>query len=85
MKKGKIRIFPSKVDNLVWQEKGKWRMAILIGDEYYETDPYNDKQCALAEIKGWWDGIKIQVEEFLKQAEDEERDDKTTATGSQNT
>ena len=74
-----------KVDNYVWEEKGKWKMSIIIGDEYYETAFYDDKQYALAEIKGWWDGIKIQVEEFIKKAEDEERNNKTTATGSQNT
>ena len=61
-----ITVFPSKVDCYLWQEEGKWYASIFIGREYYETDPYKDKQSAVAEAYGWWEGTKRQVDKFFE-------------------
>lgn len=71
MNKKKITSFPSKVDADIFQLHGLWKCSISIGEEYYETDPYKDKGCAIAELRGWWDGTKIKVEQFLKSVENE--------------
>ena len=42
-----------------------WGASIAIGDCYYETDPYKDKQDAIAEQRGCLLAIKEQIEEYL--------------------
>ena len=66
MSNKKITVFPSKVDCDLWQEEGKWKAYISIGEEYYETDPYKNKQSAVAEAYGWWDSAKCQVDKFFE-------------------
>ena len=53
------------------EQSGRWLGSISIGEEYYETDPYKDKECAIAELRGWWNGTKIKVEQYLKSVENE--------------
>lgn len=69
----KVTAFPSKVDFDLWQDDhDKWIGSICIGEECYVTDPYKDKGNALAELRGWWDGVKGQIEigfEFYKEEE----------------
>lgn len=38
---------------------------IEIGDFYYETDPYKDKQDAIAEQRGCLLAIKEQIDKYL--------------------
>lgn len=42
-----------------------WTATILIGDFYYETDPYTDKQGAIDEQRGCLLAIKEQIEKYL--------------------
>ena len=63
----KITALPSRVDVGIFQLHRLWKCSISIGEEYYETDFYKDKECAIAELKGWWDGRNIltgEVEHF---------------------
>ena len=39
--------------------------TVAIGDCYYETDPYKDKQDAIAEQRGCLLAIKEQIEKYL--------------------
>ena len=43
-----------------------WGANIAIGDFYYETDPYKDKQDAIAEQRGCLLAIKEQIEKYLE-------------------
>ena len=61
----KITVFPSRVDCDLYLDKG-WKASISIGREYYETDRYKDKQSAVAEAYGWWEGTKRQVDKFFE-------------------
>lgn len=72
IKEKSVTVIPTKVDFDLWKDdNGKWKGSITIGEEYYETDPYKDKYCALAELKGWWEGVKVQVESGFKCNEEE--------------
>ena len=42
-----------------------WGASVAIGDCYYETDPYKDKQDAIAEQRGYLLAIKEQIEKYL--------------------
>ena len=42
-----------------------YRAMIEIGDFYYETDPYKDKQDAMAEQRGCLLAIKEQIDKYL--------------------
>ena len=42
-----------------------WGASVAIGDCYYETDPYKDKQDAIAEQRGCLLAIKEQIENYL--------------------
>ena len=42
-----------------------WVASVAIGDCYYETDPYKDKQDAIAEQRGCLLAIKEQIEKYL--------------------
>lgn len=42
-----------------------WGASVAIGDCYYETDPYKDKQGAIAEQRGCLLAIKEQIENYL--------------------
>lgn len=42
-----------------------WKATISIGDDYYETDPYADKQDAIDEQRGCLLAIKEQIEKYL--------------------
>lgn len=42
-----------------------WGASIAIGDCYYETDPYTDKQGAIDEQRGCLLAIKEQIEKYL--------------------
>lgn len=43
-----------------------WGASVAIGDFYYETDPYKDKQDAIAEQRGCLLAIKEQIEKYLE-------------------
>ena len=43
-----------------------WRASVLIGDCYFETDVYHNKQDAIAEQRGCLLAIKEQIEKYLE-------------------
>ena len=43
-----------------------WIGSVSIGDCYYETDPYVNKQDAIAEQRGCLLAIKEQIEKYLE-------------------
>ena len=43
-----------------------WGASVAIGDCYYETDPYADKQDAIDEQRGCLLAIKEQIEKYLE-------------------
>ncbi len=47
-------------DNMVWSA------SVAIGDCYYETDPYTNKQDAIDEQRGCLLAIKEQIEKYLE-------------------
>ena len=61
------RDFAPECDFKVYELNGNmgWCANITIGDFYYETDPYKDKQDAIAEQRGCLLAIKEQIEKYL--------------------
>lgn len=49
------------VDHEAYKRRGKWVCSISIGDEYYESDPYQYKVNALSEVLGYLEGIDMQI------------------------
>jgi hypothetical protein len=47
-------------------ENMDWVANIEIGEFYYETDPYKDKQDAIDEQRGCLLAIKEQIEKYLE-------------------
>ncbi len=47
-------------------ERYKGEITMDNQDFYYETDPYKDKECALAEVKGFLEGIKIRIDNYIE-------------------
>lgn len=50
------RRFSRPVDFETSLVNNKWVMSVRFGENYYETDPYENKECALSEAKGYIDG-----------------------------
>ena len=44
---------------------GKSYVGVHIGEEYFEAAPYQRKDFALCEAKGWLEGVKAQIEGVL--------------------
>lgn len=53
------------------EERGMWIGSILIGEEYYETDPYKTKESALSELLGCISSLCKQCQETEKSINDE--------------
>lgn len=53
------------------EDRGKYRVGINWGDDYYETDPYKRRDYALCEAKGYLEGIKAQIDGWLEYIEKE--------------
>lgn len=47
---------------------GKYKGVITMDNQdfYYETDPYKDKECALAEAMGLLEGLKVQINTYIE-------------------
>lgn len=61
--------FANEIDiNLVDTDDGKHRVEITMDNQdfYYETDPYKDKECALAEANGFLEGLKVQIDNYIE-------------------
>lgn len=49
------------------ERSGRWLGAISIGEMYYETDPYKDKDSAVSEMLGCLDALKKNIEEKINE------------------
>jgi hypothetical protein len=62
------RAFAPDCEFKVYQSQEDWSYfgSIDIGEFYYETDPYKDKQDAIDEQRGCLLAIKEQIEKYLE-------------------
>lgn len=49
------------------EHSGRWLGSISIGEMYYETDPYKDKNSAVSELLGCLDALKEKIEEKINE------------------
>ena len=49
----------------VGERDGKWVGSIDIGDYYYETDPYPEKEGAISELCGCLETLKLKTEQVI--------------------
>ena len=49
------------------ERSGRWLGSISIGEMYYETDPYKDKDSAVSEMLGCLDALKEKIEEKINE------------------
>jgi hypothetical protein len=55
------KMFAKGIDVELCKRKDLYYVSISLGEEYYETDPYQNKDYALSEAKGYLDGLKTQI------------------------
>ncbi len=61
--------FVCDVDVDVWEDYGKFKASINIGEESYISDPYKSKDLALCEVKGYLEGVKAKIEGLIQAIE----------------
>ena len=49
------------------EQSGRWIASISIGEMYYETDPYKDKDGAVSELLGCLDALKEKIEKAINE------------------
>ena len=49
----------------VGEQDGKWVGSFEIGDYYFETDPYSTKGCAILELWGCLENLKLKTESAI--------------------
>lgn len=52
------------------EESSRWIASICIGDIYFETDPYKDKEGAVSELIGYLEALNESVEEKINDLND---------------
>lgn len=57
-----------------------FKASVDIGEDYYETDPYQSKDLALCEVKGFLEGVKAKIEGVLQSIEREINEDNKDTT-----
>lgn len=67
--------FSSVVELDVYQTKEGHKATVSIGEEFYETDPYKSKDLALSEVKGFLEGVQVQIESTIKAINELKDDD----------
>jgi len=45
------------------EQSDRWLSSISIGEMYYETDPYKDKDGAVSELLGCLESLKEKIEQ----------------------
>ena len=68
--------FTSEVEFDFYQTKEGHKASVSIGEEYYESDPYQSRDLALCEVKGWLEGVKARIEGVLQSIEREINENK---------
>lgn len=61
--------FTSEVELDFYQTKEGHKASVSIGEEYYESDPYQSRDLALCEVKGFLEGVKAKIEGVLQSIE----------------
>ena len=49
------------------EQSGRWLASISIGEMYYETDPYKDKDGAVSELLGCLEALKEKTEQVINE------------------
>ena len=52
-------------------KQGMWYGCVDIGMQYYQTGPYKDKTCVMSELKGYLEGLMVQMQASLKHFDEE--------------
>ena len=53
------------------EQSGRWIASISIGEMYYETDPYKDKDGAVSELLGCLDALKEKIEKAINELKED--------------
>ena len=54
------------------QERGKWFAYVDVGEGgYYETDRYKEKTNAMSELKGYLEGLMVQMKKYVEYIDNE--------------
>lgn len=61
--------FTSEVELDFYQTKEGHKASVSIGEEYYESDPYQSRDLALCEVKGFLEGVKAKIDGILQAIE----------------
>lgn len=70
----KGKMFSNGVDVELCKKKDLHYVGISLGENYYETDPYKNKDYALSEAKGYLDGIRTVLCDKLLEIENQLND-----------
>lgn len=57
--------FADTIDVDVYHVGGRHCVSITWGENYFETDPYKNKEYALSEAKGYLEGMEQRLEAAL--------------------
>ena len=70
--------FTSKFDAQVRNDRrGRWYGLVHIGENYYETDPYLTREGAMSELKGYLEGLTVQMQAFMEYLDGELKNENT--------
>lgn len=61
------REFCPKLVSYIYVYQGNFKGFVDCGDMYYETDPCETKESAAAELRGFLEKLKEQINEKLKE------------------
>ena len=51
----------STINDMVDGRRKWWVGTACIGEEYYETDQYKSKDCAISEMLGYLEGLEVLI------------------------
>lgn len=59
-------MFVENLDVETYKQGSNYHVSISWGENYYETDPYNNKEYALSEAKGFLEGLELKLKAALE-------------------
>ena len=51
----------STINDIVDGRRKWWVGTVCIGEEYFETDQYKSKDCAISEMLGYLEGLEVLI------------------------
>ena len=54
-------MFAENIDVEIHRKGELYYVCISLGENYYETDPYKNRDYALSEAKGYLEGLKMKI------------------------